>query len=120
MSDGGEVFSEAEGCFELQLYEEALKAVDSLSPSMQQLPRALRVRAACAFATRNFELAESLALKLPDPYEVFAARLLHELAAIRHLMGHTTRARQLIMHAIRVRADQRLAIMDDPALHGLS
>lgn len=122
MGDGEEVVAAAEGYFGLKLYEEALRSLESLAPPSNDHPRVLRVRAACAFATRNFELAQILVLRLekaPQPYTVFAARLLHELAAIHRLMGDTLRSRQLICHAIRILPDQRLAILEDRQLEGL-
>lgn len=122
MTDEHAVLAEAAGYFSLGLYDVASELVNSQPDSIRRTPVVMMMRVACAIALSEFQTAETLSLKLsngPEKQREFAARVLHELAAIHHLIGNGIRARELIHHAIRIHPAQRTAILEDHQLEAL-
>lgn len=117
------VRSEAEGYVMLGLHEEAWELVESLPVERRITPEMLRVRLACAMASKRFDMAQELAQYLAQTSEAdapFAGRVLHELAAIQYLSGEVALARQLIASAVAAYPAQQVSIDQDPCLKPLA
>jgi len=116
------VREEAEGFVILGMYEEAWELVDALPPEIRATSPVLRVRLACAMAAERFDTVQEIAQVLAKAGRAdaqFAARVLHELAAIHYLSGHVELAKHLMESAVEAHPDQRMSIIADPHLKHL-
>ena len=122
MIDEERIRSEAEGFIMLGLYDDAWELVETLPAETHATPPMRRIRLACAMAAKRFDLAKDIARELASGNEAdarFAARVLHELAAVQYLSGEETAAKELLAAAIAAHPEQRKSILEDPQLKHL-
>ncbi|RYD68707.1 MAG: hypothetical protein EOP83_00200 [Verrucomicrobiaceae bacterium] len=122
MIDEERIRSEAEGFVMLGLYEEAMELVEGLPMEVRSTPSVLRIRLACVMAAKRFDLAQEIARLLAAGSKTdaqFAARVLHELAAIHYLSGKANLAKDVIATAIAAYPEERQSFLDDPHLKHL-
>lgn len=122
ITDEDRIRSEAEGFIMLGLHEDAWELVEALSAEAHATSPMRRIRLACAMASMRFEMAQEIARELASGNRSdahFAARVLHELAAVQYLSGEMRAAKELLATAIAAYPEQRKSILEDPQLKHL-
>lgn len=109
---------EAEGYLLLDMFEEALLALNDLSTEEVMTAPAMRIRMCASAALERWETAEVMAEILrhhpEDLYRFEAACCFQSLAAEHYKNGRPAEARKMVTAAIDTNPGHRLLILDDP------
>jgi tetratricopeptide (TPR) repeat protein len=116
------VFDEAQGYLELEMFEEAILALNRLHPDLVASPAGLRIVIRAAAGLEKWDMAYDVAKLLREGNRddrIEAGCCFHSIAAHHFQHGRDAEARAMIEQAIAANPDQRTHIMDDPRLAGL-
>lgn len=108
--------TQAQGLLDLGMFSDALSALRSLPPELQEAGAALRIKARASAALGKWEAAREAADLIRHGNEVDrqeAAACYQSLAAEHFKHGRNDEARNFLKRAIATRPAQREAILDD-------
>ncbi|MGC4017481.1 MAG: hypothetical protein QM755_23650 [Luteolibacter sp.] len=112
----------ASGYIMLELWEDALEALEDLSPDERSTPDVMVLRLRCCRGMAKWDLGSVLAELLRhgnEEHRHAAAEFWHALAAAEMADGNLDFAREAARKAATASPDVRLAMLDDPALASL-
>lgn len=116
------MFDEAQGYLDLEMFEEAVLALNQLHPDLVASPTGLRIMVRAAAGLEKWDMAHDVAKLLQEGNlddRIEAGCCFHSMAAHHFQHGRDAEARALIEQAIAVNPEQREHILNDPRLAGL-
>lgn len=109
--------TQAQGFLELDMFTEALAALDQLPEDLRQAPAALRLRARSSAALGKWSDAQAAAdlLRHGNESDREEAACCYQSVAAEHFKhGRVDDARNLLKRSIATRPDRRALILEDP------